>query len=370
MSRAGELPVDFHYGPWGNWPSEILIASVGRHMHRFRSFSWTYEARSLNLTLPAPMLQSCTCAETFYALPSDFLGGSAGRLRTLHIGDTRFPHTCPALATVKHLRASCPWHANGDLRFHAIFALCPRLEVLHLRHIHIRADGALPVGPIPRTLRVVKLHARADCDLVQLYNASVLVSVPHVRLKQPLTTSYNMSPFLNGALSMSVSFEPRKKATIVAEMPHSREHRLVLYELEQVFKPALFVSKILRDMKTATVGSLRIPLDLLALLVAAELPWPCVAQLTVDVLEHDANETQPFQFGDGSRRFRWEPLDCLRSLSQSFPALNSLVLSLPSNDTTTATSMIDGGELAQYLREYLSEINNFGLSGVRIVGSR
>ncbi|EJD42869.1 hypothetical protein AURDEDRAFT_168116 [Auricularia subglabra TFB-10046 SS5] len=323
MSRAGELSVDL------------------QHMHRFRSFEWTYEPRSLNLTLCALLLQSYACVQSFYPLPSDFPGGSAGFLRTLR----------------------SPWHARSeDLRYHAIFALCPRLEVLHLLHIHIRPDGTLPTGPVPRTLRVVKLHGRADCDLVQLYNASVLVSVPHVRLKQPLTTAYNMSPFLNGDLSISVSFDPRKKAIIVAEMPNSRTQTLVLYELDRVFKPAVFVAKILRDMNTTTVGRLRVPLGLLALLVAAELPWSGVLQLTVDIFEDDANDAQPFQFGDESRSFRWEPLDCLRSLSQSFPALNTLVLSLHSKNTTTATSLIDGEELAHYL----CESNNFGLSGVRI----
>ncbi|EJD39787.1 hypothetical protein AURDEDRAFT_171241 [Auricularia subglabra TFB-10046 SS5] len=141
---------------------------------------------------------------------------------------------------------------------------------------------------------------------------------------------------------------------------------LVLYELEHVFKPAIFTAKILRDVKTATVSSLRVPLSILALVLAAELPWPRVSQLTVDIFDHNVNDTQPFKFGEGARRFRWQPLDCLQSLSQSFPALSVLVLSLHCGDTTTTTTIIDGLEVERNLLES----GNPGLSEMRIEASR
>ncbi|EJD39736.1 hypothetical protein AURDEDRAFT_187246 [Auricularia subglabra TFB-10046 SS5] len=336
LSRAGELPVDFEYGPCSRGPPEGLVVALGKLMPRFISFRWVYDPRILELTLAAPLLQEFSCDGGFRLLPGDFLGGSKGRLRTLRLTWTAFPLRCPALATVTYLRAGCPQFSE-DLGFDRIFKLCPRLEFMRLRHVHTRPEGTIPAGPVPPSLRVVKLQSGVDTDLVQLFRASALVSVAHVQLKQPVAAPHNMSPFLAGALDLAVTFELPKKARIVANMPDASVRTLVLYEVDQVFKPAIFLAKILRDMThRMTVRSLRIPLAVLVLLVAAELPWPGVLQLAVDIYEHDS-DTQPFRFGEASRRFSWAPLDCLQSLSRSFPALTRLALSFHSEDAAAST---------------------------------
>ncbi|EJD39744.1 hypothetical protein AURDEDRAFT_171193 [Auricularia subglabra TFB-10046 SS5] len=285
VSRAGELPVDFEYDARNVLPSQSFRAAVGQHMQRFRSFRWAYDIRALDRTSRAPLLETFISVRNYFPL-------NKKRLRTLRIARTRFPEECPALATLTLLRASC--HGLGRNRGqHRIFSLCPRLETLHLCDIHPNPEGALPMGPVPPTLRVVKLGAGAGCDLVQLYNASCLISVPHVRLKLPLETAHDVSPFLDGALGLSVTFERPKKFRIAADMLDSRIHRLVLYALDQALDPAPLVATILHDMTNrAAVRSLRIPLAVLALLVAAGIHWPAVSQLTVDVFEDVVHDTQ------------------------------------------------------------------------------
>lgn len=344
MSRAGELSVDFEYRSFYHPPSKNFISAVSHHMHRFRSIVWDASPRHLDLTARAPLLQSLVLGGHIFTLPKEFLGRAAGSLRTLRTADIRFPKVGPALTTLTELRASCPWYVSGDLGIHRVFALCPQLEILHLRNVHEWSEGALPAGPPPPTLRELTLHGRADCDLVRLYNTSSLTSVPRVRLEQPLATAYSMAPFLNGALDLSVVFEKDNNARIVVAMPSAREHTLVLYELEWASRPAIFVAKILREMQTETVRTLRVPLSVLSHLLSdtPSCDWPRVARLTVDVFASDTPV-------DARSNFSWQSLDCLRELSQRFPAITALLLSVHPHDDECPPQLADARALVQCL---------------------
>ncbi|EJD37938.1 hypothetical protein AURDEDRAFT_187918 [Auricularia subglabra TFB-10046 SS5] len=350
ISRAGQRALDFEYHPFSSHIPGSLVAAVGKQMHRFRTFIWEYDFGSLDFTLPAPLLQKLVCGMHLISLPRDFLGGSVGNLHTLRLGDVRFPRECPALATLTHLLASYPWYLDGDMGFDRIFALCPQLEVLHLRNIQPR-EVSLPTGPAPRTLRLVKLHADADCDLVQVHKTWGVAS-PQVRLKMPLTTAYSMSSFLEGALDIAAAFEPHNKARIVANLPDSRRHTLVFYELEEVFQPAVVIAKIFNGMTSATaaqVRSLRLPLSVLGPVLASTARWSRISRLTVDMYEHDAYDTQPYEFGETYRRFRWTTLGCLRLMPQRFPRLSALALALHRKDPKKLPLLDDARELVQYL---------------------
>lgn len=345
-------------------------------MHRFRSFRWAWDLSAVDLRLRAPLLQRFENREAFYAIPSGFLGGAAGRLHTLCLGDALFPDSCPALATVTHLRASYPGYIDAPLRFERIFALCPQLEVLDLRTIFEHTRVRLPTGPFPPTLKVVKLHAIVDCDLVHLYRAwahGVSGSLQHVRLKMPLTPAYNVAPFLDGAVEIAMTFAREEhKARIVADLPNARRRILVLYELEQVFEPAAVLARIFRDLTPSTIAgvrSLRVPFSVLHHVLSADLPWPALSRLDVDMFAHDGYDTTPYEFGETYRRFRWSTLDCLRAL----PAVTALSLMLHSKNPADSPDLEDARELLQYVSVQstgafpVARVHGFPADVVRVV---
>lgn len=341
LSRAGQLPVDLEFEPNQPAPRNLTMV-VEENRLRFRSI----RNFQISLDTQAPLLEEFDNVETSYRISSDFLGGVAGRLRTLRLGETRFPGTCPALSTVTHLRASYPWFdMEQPPHFERIFALCPRLEILDLRMFHRRIQ--LPAGRFPPTLKVVKLHSRGGCDLVRMYSGWAKgVRLPQVQLKMPATlTEYNLAPFLEGAVDVVITFELEGTARIVADLPDARRHTLTLNGMLRSFQIALPVANIFRDLTPAALGkvrTMRAPLSVLhrVTVVSDALVFPTVTRLEVDMFAHDGYDGKESAWGERLRNSCWKTLNCLQALPQRFPAATLLSLRLHRNDSEVAVQSL------------------------------
>ncbi|EJD37918.1 hypothetical protein AURDEDRAFT_187911 [Auricularia subglabra TFB-10046 SS5] len=354
ISRAGQLPVDLEYGrvpvefeypkPSRN-VSGTAADAVARYMYRFRTFKWTHEVSALDLSRPAPLMREFVCGAGICAIPSDFLGGAVGRLRTLHIGNAVFPDSCPALETVVDLRVWWPDGLRCEPRFDHLFELFPRLELLNLRLTWVDRDG-MPAGPAPRTLKSVKLTTYKNCDFGELYERWGLESTPDVHLTNQVEQAWTMAPVLAGALELSVIYahvDYLSQSRIIARLPCARRRSVVCDDLMQVVDIDEVLSGVLADdaARLAHLQTLVIPIGVLTLLVPR---WPCLARLTVHIFE-----TIAWRFEDATEpaeRFQWNRMDCLRAVH----ALTHLALCVHQDyEREIPPTLQDALELRQYL---------------------
>ncbi|EJD39716.1 hypothetical protein AURDEDRAFT_171166 [Auricularia subglabra TFB-10046 SS5] len=350
VSRAGQLPLDFRYLDVYGAPSDSMVEAVGQYFHRFSSFKWTCNIINIDISRPAPLLREFCCYEWTCVIPPDFLGGSAGALRTLHLDNAIFPETCPALSTVTDLRARHPEIADECPRFHLIFDLCPRLEILFLDLNDISRDpgSELPAGPAPRTLRKVMLESWACCDLLQLYAEWGLASVADVHLLMPFDVSFPPSPAIDGVVGLSVLFKRTEEVHIVAQLSGARMRKVTCDDLPDVgyLVPALAEmlqhATMLEHMQTVSV-----PLGVLDHALAGAYHWPRLAHLTVHIYAHELSDMR--RYDQGYPLISWKHLDCLRAA----PALESLALHIHGLDDASEPRTIRD---AQGLRKYLSAL--------------
>ncbi|EJD39730.1 hypothetical protein AURDEDRAFT_187242 [Auricularia subglabra TFB-10046 SS5] len=349
VSRAGQLPLDFEYTQMSPMPTQSMLKAVSQYFPRFRSFKWTCYPGYIDISRPAPLLRELGCSEWMCSIPRDFLGGRAGALRTLHLDDAVFPETCPALARVTDLRARYPEFADDGRRFHYIFDLCPRLEVLHLRDLDGAPGGELPAGPAPRTLRKVALDAWTSCDLLQLYAVWGLEAVADVQLRMPLGASVRIAPFIDGAVELSLLFEGDQEAVhIVAELSDGRTRKLTG---DDVGDPVAVLAEMLQDGAALShMQRLIVPLSVLGRALAGAHHWPALSHLIVHIYADDMHP-------DGAPRSSWAHLNCLRSA----PALESLALHIHAPNMVTVDD-------ARNIREHLSTLTRCILREVQVYG--
>ncbi|EJD39720.1 hypothetical protein AURDEDRAFT_116053, partial [Auricularia subglabra TFB-10046 SS5] len=317
-SRSRQLPLDLEYSQRYNYEDicQTIVDAVHRYMPRLRSFKWISDIRRFNLCVPAPQLREF-CSEWAYTIPRDFLGGSAGALRVLHLGEAKFPVECPALATVTDLLAGCHGYGSLDLGFRRIFDLCPRLEILDLHY------DVLPAGPAPRTLRKVSVTSRRN--LVPLYKEWELEPVADVLLSTgALNVDFKISAFISGALDLSVFYMYYdSEVRIVAQLPGAHRRTYICREfvgspLEPI--PAL-VDMLLDGPAVSGMHTLTVPLGVLGPALAAIPRWPSLTRLSVHIYQQSKFEGRRYDYHRKiPPRFQWDLLVLLRNA----PALETL----------------------------------------------
>ncbi|EJD39724.1 hypothetical protein AURDEDRAFT_187241 [Auricularia subglabra TFB-10046 SS5] len=360
VSRAGQLPLDFRYCDPCGLPTDSMVQAVGQYFHRFSSFKWNCGLCAIDINRPAPLLREFCCYDWMCIVPPDFLGGSVGALRTLHLEGAMFPDSCRTLATVTDLRANYPGFATENPRFHLIFDLCPRLKVLHLRHITGEPGRELPAGPAPRTLRKVTLESSRSCDFQQLYTAWGLWFVADVHLRMPFDVSFPLSPVIDEVVGLSVPFESTDDVHIIAELSGARMRKVTCDDLPDVGYLVPALAEMLQDHAMLShMQTLSVPLGVLDHALAGAYHWPRLAHLTVHIYAHELSEMRPYD--QGYPGISWELLNCLRSA----PALESLALHIHSLDDASEPRTVRD---AQNLQEYLSKLEGCIPRLIRVYG--
>ncbi|EJD39733.1 hypothetical protein AURDEDRAFT_116057 [Auricularia subglabra TFB-10046 SS5] len=364
ISRAGQLPIDFEYRRSSSKVPKDLLEAFARNMHRFLTFVFDGDMTTVDFSRPAPLLRKFVYDGWPWAgvIPPDFLGSSIGQLRELHLRAAIFPAVCPALETVRHLRATYPEHRERQgytPHFDRLFDLCPRLEVLHLHDLEGAAGVELPRGPAPQTLRNVKLNSWWHCDLSQLYTAWQLHSVPDVQLETGLQCSSTIVALVAGALELAMTSDPEdeEKVLIVAHLSNSRNRTFAWDDVRNGCGPAPLLAAVLKDGAAfAQMQALDVPLSALRLALPAARHWPRLAHLTVRIYEYDPfdgdddefaqqSDKPPFDIGVPEFRLRWTFLECLRNA----PALETLLLKVHMADGSESPSLDDARNLREQL---------------------
>ncbi|EJD40400.1 hypothetical protein AURDEDRAFT_170581 [Auricularia subglabra TFB-10046 SS5] len=337
-----------------------MVEAVDRYFARFHSINWSCNPSTVDISRPAPLLREFYCSEWMCILPRDFLGGAVGALRTLHLHDSVFPESCPALETVTDLEASYPEFSEEDRRFYRIFDLCPRLEVLRLRDLEGDPGDELPTGPAPRTLRKVVLESIwQSCNVVQLYTLWGLESVPDVRLRMQFGVSFRIAPFIDGAIEILVRFDDSQDMHLRARLSGARKRVLKCERPANVYTEEIanFLVEMLRHGAALShMKSLRVPLSVLGSALSGAYHWPRITHLTVNVCAADVL-VHSYHMANGYPQLRWTPLECLCSA----PSLESLALHVYADGMLT---FVD----ARNLRGYLSTLSGCIPSDVQVHG--
>ncbi|EJD39729.1 hypothetical protein AURDEDRAFT_116055 [Auricularia subglabra TFB-10046 SS5] len=358
VSRAGKLPLDFEYIEYSHAADQRLLDAISQYFGRFRSFHWSSDPDDIDISSPAPILREFCFEGSTCIVSQDFLGGCVGALRTLHLDDAIFPETCPALMTVTDLRATYPVliypGTDENRRFHRIFDLCPRLEVLHLRDLPMDSGGELPAGLAPRTLRKVTLESWM-CNLVRLYTMWGLESVADVDLTVVMDMSLKLASVIDGAVDLAVVYAGYQQAYIVARLSGTRKRKVLTNGTYDTEKNIAVLEEMLRNGTALShMESLRVPLSVLRPALEGAFHWPQLASLSVHVYTNDLTGRQtecPW--------FRWSVLNCLRTA----PALESLALHVEAD----RMSLDDARDLRGYLSTLAGciprEVHVYGFPG-------
>ncbi|EJD38596.1 hypothetical protein AURDEDRAFT_128798 [Auricularia subglabra TFB-10046 SS5] len=311
-TRKGHLLLDLVLSSTRDYPFELLYRKatgaespdamarvVAKYLHRIRGLLWTaVEPRSQSfLDSPAPLLEYLS-GRLQFPISHDLLGGIPGRLRSLELSTLELPPSCPALQTVRHLKAATtPMQAHSEF-LHLLFKLCPNLESLDL-DLRIPRTALFPQGPAPRSLTRLRLNdvdVQDDrdpfnlnvLDLIDLCAAwQVIPGLKELELCSfvPGDRVMDISPIIAGALELSVIGVDSEGsfACITARYARDKQHTLRLHhkaraELLTISRLLVASQPSLLDLERLTITS-----ELLQLFCADGGALPSVRALRIVV---------------------------------------------------------------------------------------
>ncbi|EJD39753.1 hypothetical protein AURDEDRAFT_171202 [Auricularia subglabra TFB-10046 SS5] len=141
-------------------------------------------------------------------IPSNFLGGLTGGLRTLTLATVTLPPFCPALSTVTDLSVSGPLDMEQAVTFTRLFQLFPALESLTLDQLRQELSHHLPRAPAPVSLRKITLETfEGDYDLMEHYLEWRSRTLVDVEIEQIAPSPHSLRPLVDGALELMVGRE-------------------------------------------------------------------------------------------------------------------------------------------------------------------
>lgn len=230
LSNSRPHPVDFYYYSYRRQASPAAMARVvQKHLRRFRTIAWAAEPPFFNswLCKEAPLLEHLSVKLPHFP-PQSLLGGIPGRLHTLELEPLQLPASCPALATLRRLKASTPTDAADAGHLSRLFELCPNLQSLDLR---VRCDTApLPQGPAPRSLRSLCLsesgNTMSATSLIAVCVRWDILPIAHsVEINSFIPTDQDISPIMRGAIELCVDSPGNEHGPIKISVRCSRDQK-------------------------------------------------------------------------------------------------------------------------------------------------
>ncbi|EJD38601.1 hypothetical protein AURDEDRAFT_154075 [Auricularia subglabra TFB-10046 SS5] len=314
-TRKGHLLLDFVLSSTRDYPYELLYRKatgaespdamarvVAKYLHRIRGLLWTaVRPRSqLFLDSPAPLLEYLS-GRLQFPISHDLLGGIPGRLRSLELSTLELPPSCPALQTVRHLKAATtPMQAHSEF-LHLLFELCPNLESLDL-DVRIRRTALFPQGPAPRSLtrlRLKDVDVQDDRDPFNLTKLDLIGLCAAWQVIPGLTELelcsfvlgdrvMDISPIVAGALELSVTGvgSAGSFACITARYAGDKKHTLRLHL--KAHAELLTISRLLVASQSSLLGLERLTItsELLELFCSDRGALPSVRALRILVFPH------------------------------------------------------------------------------------
>ncbi|EJD50225.1 hypothetical protein AURDEDRAFT_143555 [Auricularia subglabra TFB-10046 SS5] len=338
LGRSGVHPVDVlcdsHLAPRHHRHKNLISRALEDHMHHVRSVRWCGSVENACFARPAPMLEDLDCPGRG-DIGHDFLGGRAGKLRALNLGEITLPPKCLALSTVTSLSACLVWDEIRVTNLSALFVLCPRLEHLALKRISHRICGYLPSGPAPPTLSSVTLEASEPaCNLIPTFdswNTERHIGTAHLTMS--ITAFHDVTPILRGAVDFTVEEEKSLRRWITLS---SGNVVLQLHSIDAHIgaDTPLIGQLIARSAKSLTsLVSLRLPLASIGAFVMAQ------SQLGSSTAVLPALRTLDVAWTYSEHSLVPEDFSCILHLRLMCPSLNTLNVDISFMDgspTTTA----------------------------------
>ncbi|EJD37411.1 hypothetical protein AURDEDRAFT_129470 [Auricularia subglabra TFB-10046 SS5] len=273
LSSTTRYPVDFDMTYRIDQAlSSAMVSVIEKHLGRFRSIRWRASAAEMNrLCSPAPLLEhlDLSARSLLQPIPPTLLGGVPGRLQSLELSILSLPPSCPALETVRSVKATVSGYPEHNEHLHRLFDLCPNIESLELKVVTYDAE-LFPRGPAPRSLRRVRLKsvANAYCperdynpiDLVALCESwqvipslDELVIVSFIRWNASLEPCNTISPILERATAVEIGRGRSNTSTRITTALPGNKHRMLCLRHRESLQTAA-VARLLADCTPGLAG--------------------------------------------------------------------------------------------------------------------
>ncbi|EJD44446.1 hypothetical protein AURDEDRAFT_166535 [Auricularia subglabra TFB-10046 SS5] len=382
LSRAGHLPIELsfddqsllekwasrRYGNDYRNPDYRIRDAVGRYAHRLRSLTWhsLFTDGFPSLTSPAPLLESLTTNLTERVdLEENFLGGVAGRLRTLKLTSLCLPRSCPALSTVTELHAQVSGLRDHDPYIH-LRALFPRIKRLHLRDVMDDSFlGPIPEALVPRSLVHLSLYTRDDddedeqCDLARHYLAWRTDALKDCELWALTPSMVLATPSLRGlfaeANGMDIILPPDDEGGSEIALVDAQGRRCrILCSRHHATRQTADAYRALLD-GVSLDGLHWLSIDSTFLIDICRRQPRELVRISLHLHRYKIQQPGPL---DGATAYAWESLQPMAQLAALFPKLESVDLTIHAPDP-------DNG---RELMSVISALDRRGLPTLRVHG--
>ncbi|EJD39786.1 hypothetical protein AURDEDRAFT_128116 [Auricularia subglabra TFB-10046 SS5] len=367
LARTGDHPVDLRGSARTERDRDSIVRQgLQEHLHHIRHIYWTLPADSLPLTSSAPLLETLYGIHYQLAVPSDFLGGSPQRLRTLHVSHVLLPDHCPALSTVTTLRLAGPTRLEEARTLGGLFGLFPALQSLRIDGLHEWYADYLPARPPPASLRTLELSTLdREYDLIPRYAKWRTDGLRIVKLEQGTSDPSSLADIISGSLALDIEVDyTLGRARIATHGPGADRTRSVTF-IDDDDNTVPDISRLFLDSRAdlRDVGRLQLPNSILASFVPV---FPSLSGL------HDLAVVFGFSSEQFSRGYRELPathtpaldaLDALIRVKELCPGLQKIDLQVVEEEGSPLTL-----RKAQELADRLAILGQTGLSGIYIEG--
>ncbi|EJD40069.1 hypothetical protein AURDEDRAFT_127895 [Auricularia subglabra TFB-10046 SS5] len=323
LSRTGHRPVDIYFCPPPDF-LDFVSGALADHISHIRTLWCSFGGNPVPLSLPAPLLCTLMGIRTHVVIPSDFLGGVTGNLRTLSLGSVTLPPVCPALSTVTSLTLMAPPTDEEAAPFSRLFLLCPALESLSLHMLQHRFSHHLPEAPAPRNLRKIRLDTIDELyDLTRHYlewRSETLLDVEIEQQRVPCPQS--LQTLFSGAVALTVGHEySLDRMYFIARHPEWR--RMIHFDMDDENATASAEMVMAAKSSLLRVWRMEVPLPYLDVFVPVLAALPKLQELTVftkadsDMFDH---------VGASPHVFDWAALEPIVRVSQLCAKLEVIVV--------------------------------------------
>ncbi|EJD38021.1 hypothetical protein AURDEDRAFT_172901 [Auricularia subglabra TFB-10046 SS5] len=293
LDRAAQHPVVIRNCPEPTRPASV-VRVLTAHMSHIQHLELPRRVSPAALVHPAPHLRYLRI-QTNCRIRPEFLGGHAGRLRTLQLRSVILPEICPALSTVTDLTLHPPYDPDHDNTYRPLFRLFPVLQSLSLQELQFQDRGLIPDGPAPASLGRLSLEtSQSQFDLCEYYARweSVAPNISHVVIEQYSPPEGHLRHIVSGAVELVIRrefFHAHWRMDIVAVGPGGHRRREVTFW--STGDDSALVAQTLIDLRSALEDVTS--LDVSATSFAAFLPvlavLPKLAHLTVTLVLDDSD---------------------------------------------------------------------------------
>ncbi|EJD53287.1 hypothetical protein AURDEDRAFT_157858 [Auricularia subglabra TFB-10046 SS5] len=321
LARTGQHPVDLRCPQPDN--AGTVAYCLATHMGHIRTLKSFCLSRYIPLTRPAPLLVTLRDSCDHINIPANFLGGQAGRLRTLSVRSVSLPQECPALSTVTHLSLSMPSRVQDAASFSRLFLLCPALQELSLTKLAPVHLHHMPAAPAPKSLSRLYLETmEARYDIMPHYLAWRSEHLTYLEIEQ-VDAVRDLQPIILGAVEIVVTIERDSgNWTSIIAIGAMGWRRAVSFRHTSV--PAITVAEMLLRVTggLSQVQSLMIPVTALGAFLPVLSSSPVLLELTFTIDLGDLTPDVPHG------RFAWNELKLFLQLLERCPRLKLVVLSV------------------------------------------